>query len=88
VAAAARSYETMQTAAREAWDSTGDTDALLEAALASFQAGESTDTDFLEILRSILEARLSALQLYSEALEAHRALEVAAGNPLTAGGSR
>lgn len=88
ITATNRSYQMMESAARGAWDSTEDTDSLLEAALASFQAGESTDTDLLEILRSILEAKLSALQLYSEALEAHRALEVAAGSPLTAGGSR
>jgi cobalt-zinc-cadmium efflux system outer membrane protein len=88
IAAATRSYETMETAAREAWASTEDTDSLLEAAQASFQAGESTDTDFLEILRSILEAKLSALDLYSEALGAHRSLEVAAGKPMAAGESQ
>jgi outer membrane protein TolC len=86
--AAQEAYAAIRGSAVDAWDVTADLDPLIEAALASFQAGERTDTDLLDILASALEARLSALELYSAALSAHRALEEAAGKPLTAGASR
>jgi len=86
--AATRVYDTVHTAALGAWNSAADLDLLTDAAVASFRAGESTDTDLLEILRSVLETKLSAIQLYSEGLRAHRALEEAAGKPLTAGDSQ
>jgi outer membrane protein TolC len=55
------------------------------AATAAFEQGETGVTDLLGSLQSLLDARLSALDLYLAALEAHRQLEFAAGRPLTPG---
>ena len=55
----------------------------VESATATFRLGESRLTDLLETLRSVLSARLAALDLYAAALEAHRTLELAAGRPLS-----
>lgn len=55
----------------------------VESATATFRLGESRLTDLLETLRSILSARLAALDLYASALEAHRRLELAAGRTLS-----
>jgi outer membrane protein TolC len=52
------------------------------AASAAYEANESTMTDFLDTLRSILAGRLAALDLHAAALAAHRELERAAGRPL------
>lgn len=53
-----------------------------DAALAAFDHGESGVTELLDVLRSLLASRLSALDAYDSALEAHRDLELATGRPL------
>jgi outer membrane protein TolC len=60
----------------------------MEAARASFAAGESSLTDLLDSLRAVRDARLGALDLLGDALAAHRDLEAALGRPLTDGGER
>jgi len=60
---------------------------VIEGAEASYLLGESDVTDLLESLRSVLATRLSSLDLYSAALEAHRNLESAVGRPLSTGGT-
>ncbi len=62
-------------------------DLVIEGAETSYLLGESDVTDLLESLRSVLATRLSSLDLYSAALEAHRNLESAVGRPLTTGGT-
>jgi cobalt-zinc-cadmium efflux system outer membrane protein len=49
--------------------------AVVDAAAAAFQAGESTVTDLLDALRSATEAELAGLELHGEALAAYRRLE-------------
>lgn len=58
------------------------------AARDAFLAGESSMTDLLETLRSVLSSQLAALDLKARALEAHRELERSAGRVLTQGGER
>lgn len=58
-------------------------DAVVEGAAAAYQLGESRLTDLLETLRAVLASRVAALELYVAALEAHRNLEAAAGQPLS-----
>lgn len=58
-------------------------DSVLRAAEASFRAGETTATDYLETLRSVQSFWISAIELRAAAQEAHRRLEQAAGRPLT-----
>ncbi len=55
---------------------------LRDAATAAYDLGEADTTDLLATLRSVLRARLTALELHADALAAHRALEIAAGRPL------
>ena len=56
---------------------------MIEAAAASWQAGESTLTDFLETSRAAMGAQLRALDVRGSALLAHRELEAALGRPLS-----
>ena len=60
---------------------------LVDAASASFLAGESSMTDLLETLRSVLDSQLAALELQARVLAAHRELELSAGRVLTQGDS-
>ena len=69
-------YRTAAAAARESARQTSDADRLVEAARASFRAGEATLTDLLETLRAVREARLRAIDLRAAALELHRELEI------------
>lgn len=62
--------------------------AVAEAASASFLAGESSMTDLLDTLRSVLASQLASLDLRARALAAHRELESSAGRILTRGDSR
>lgn len=64
-----------------------DAPALVDAASASFLAGESSMTDLLETLRSVMESQLAALDLHAGVLAAHRELELSAGRALTRGDS-
>lgn len=81
---AERAYTVLRGAAMTAADSVEDGDSLVESATAAYDLGEADTTDLLETLRSVLRARLTALELQADALAAHRALELAAGRPLTA----
>lgn len=82
-------YVHLRQAALEADGLVGESDQVIEAAVGRFRLGESNVTDLLETLRTVLAARETAIALYADALETHRALERAAGRPLTAdGGSR
>ena len=59
-----------------------------ESASASFLAGESSMTDLLDTLRSVLASQRTSLDLQARALAAHRELESSAGRILTRGESR
>ncbi len=87
-AAALTSY----TALRDSWfaveAAVEDAPEIATAAGATFLAGESSMTDLLETLRSVLDSQLSALELRAEALAAHRDLELSIGRVLTQGDSR
>lgn len=69
-------------------DSLRAVDRIVESAVARFQAGESSSTELIETMRSVLSARVTALELYADALAAHRKLELAEARPLTTGGVR
>ena len=77
LAGAEASFRTLADAARAADASTRGVASLVEAATASFAAGESTVTDLLDVLRSALEARTRAVDAYAAALAAERTLESA-----------
>jgi len=81
-------YLRLREAALQALQTAGESDRVVESATATFRVGESRLTDLLETLRSVLSARMAALDLYAAALEAHRTLELSAGRPLTDGGSK
>ncbi len=80
--AAESAYAVLRDAAMTAAGSLEDGDRLVESAMAAYDLGEADTTDLLETLRSVLRARLTALELHADALAAHRALEIAAGRPL------
>lgn len=80
--AAEAAYAVLRDAASAAADSFGDADTLVQSVTAAYDLGEADTTDLLETVRSVLRARLTALDLYADAMAAHRALEVAAGRPL------
>jgi outer membrane protein TolC len=87
--AARASYLRLREAAIQARETAREGEQVVESAAASYRLGESRLTDLLETLRSVLAARLAAIDLYASALEAHRALELAEGRALTGdGGSR
>lgn len=84
--AARAAYRELRQAALQAIETAAGTDQVMESATATFRLGEGQLTDLLETLRSVLAARLAALNLYESALEAHRNLELAAGRALPADG--
>lgn len=77
VAGADAAYVTLARAARDAEASIQGVPALVEAATASFTAGESTATDLLDVLRSALDAQTRAIEAHAAALAAARMLEAA-----------
>ena len=79
-------YRFLVTSAREARQAAEESGRVIEAATAAYRAGEATLTDLLDALRTALAARLRELEVRGRALEAHRALEVAVGRPLSGGG--
>jgi outer membrane protein TolC len=81
--AAQQAYESLRIAVEDVADLTDGTEAVVEAATAEFEAGESGLTDLLETVRSATDSRLAALELYGQALAAHRQLELSVGRPLT-----
>jgi outer membrane protein TolC len=54
---------------------------IVQAAVASYRAAESSVTDLLDTLEGVRTASLRWLELYGEAHAAHRALELALGQP-------
>lgn len=84
--AALGTYVELRDAAISAQETLADLGRVVEAATAAYEQGESSVTDLLDTLRAVLDARLSALDLYSAALEAHRNLELTTGRSLTSGG--
>jgi cobalt-zinc-cadmium efflux system outer membrane protein len=80
-------YEELASAVSDLAAATAELDTITAAAETSYRLGESSLTDLLDSLQSVLSTRLSAVDLYSAALEAHRNLETAAGRPLTTGGT-
>jgi outer membrane protein TolC len=87
-AGTAAAYERLRGAAVQAESAAESGARVMEAAQASFEAGESSLTDLLDSLRAARDARLGALGLLGDALAAHRDLEAALGRPLTDGGDR
>lgn len=81
-AAAQEAYRKLRDAAVSSRDVIEESDAVIESATARFQMGEGDLTELLETLRGVLASRLAWLDLYRAALEAHRELELAAGQPL------
>ena len=81
-------YRTLFAAARDAREVADGADQVIEAATASFRAGESGLTDLLDTLRSAFAARLRAVDARGLALQAHRELEAVLGRPLAEGQER
>lgn len=81
VAAAAASYRALLDGVRAIEPDIRQPETLIEAAVASYRAGESTITDLLDTLAGVRSASLRWLELYGEAHAAHRALELALGQP-------
>ena len=77
VAGADAAYLKLAQAARDAEASIQGVPALVEAATASFAAGESTATDLLDVLRSALDAQTRAIAAHAAALAAERTSEAA-----------
>lgn len=76
-------YRRLAAAAHQTREVTAGTDDLIEAAVLSFQHGESSLTDLLETFRSAVSAELAVLDLQTVALSAHRDLERATGRALS-----
>lgn len=81
-AGALDAYRSLRTAALHLCRTAGSTAPVVDAAEAAFRLGESDLTDLLESLRSATETDLAALDLWADALAAHRELERGAGRPL------
>jgi outer membrane protein TolC len=77
VGGAEAAYGRLEQAAHDAQTSIQGVPALVEAATASFAAGESTATDLLDVLRSALDAQTRAIDAHAAALAAARTLEAA-----------
>lgn len=75
-------YGGLRAAALAASSATAESTSIGAAATAAFQAGETSVTDLLDALRSATEAEIAALELYAEALAAHRRLEQLIRPPL------
>lgn len=88
-AAARSAYARLRESALRAIKTASEGDQVIESAAATFRLGESRLTDLLETMRSVLAARLAAIELYAAALDAHRTLEIVEGRTLTGdGGAR
>ena len=73
---AREAYRSLRTSLDTVESAVSGADDVAAAAAAAFLAGESSTTDLLDALRSVLEARRAALDLRGRALEAHRELEL------------
>jgi outer membrane protein TolC len=58
---------------------------MADAAVSRYESGEDTLTDLLDTLRSVLLAQLADTGMHARALEAHRDLELALGQPVDVG---
>ncbi len=84
MSAARDAYASLRSAALDVQDVTVDADQLIGGATSAFfDSGETSVTDLLETLRSILSGRRAAIDSYHEALSAHRQLELSVGRALT-----
>lgn len=79
--AADETYRDLREAAVSARTVIAESEAVIESATARFRMGEGDLTELLETLRGVLSSRLAWLDLYENALEAHRELELAGGRP-------
>jgi cobalt-zinc-cadmium efflux system outer membrane protein len=79
-------YRSLLASAREARQAADESGLVIDAATTSYRAGEATLTDLLDALRTAFAARVRELEIRASALEAHRALEAALGQPLSGGG--
>jgi outer membrane protein TolC len=79
--AAASSYRALLAGVRAIEPDIRQPEDLMEAAIASYRAGESTVTDLLDTLDGIRSASTRWLALYEETHAAHRALELAIAQP-------
>lgn len=80
-------YDGLRQAALDLQETTADATTLIAGATSAFDNNETRVTDLLEALRSILSGRQAAVNLYHEALAAHRQLEMSFGHALTSGGA-
>jgi outer membrane protein TolC len=83
IAGRRQAYLTLRESAKEADLAAAEGQRVIEAAAASWQAGEATLTDFLETSRAAMGAQLRAVDVRGSALLAHRELEAALGRPLS-----
>jgi outer membrane protein TolC len=79
-------YRLLVGSAREARQAADESSRVIDAATASYRAGEARLTDLLDALRTAFAARLRELEVRGRALETHRDLEAALGRPLSGGG--
>jgi cobalt-zinc-cadmium efflux system outer membrane protein len=79
-------YRTLLVSQREARQVAAESGLVIDAASASYAAGEATLTDLLDALRTAFAARTRELEIRASAWEAHRNLETALGRPLSGGG--
>jgi len=85
--AAVAAYRQLRTAAFEMAAATQDLAPMVEGAVTAYELGESSITDVLDTLRSVVAAELAELEIFAVALEAHRDLEAATGLALLGGTS-
>ncbi len=78
-------YRVLLASAKEAHEAADESGRVIDAATASYRAGEAGLTDLLDALRTAFAARLRELEVRGRALAAHRALELAVGRPLFGG---
>jgi outer membrane protein TolC len=79
-------YARLHASARDAFQTAGEADAVIEASAGAYRAGEEGLTDLLEALRAAFAARLREIDAREEALSLHRSLEALMGRPFGAGG--
>ena len=79
---AVAAYERLVTASADARAANARNEQIVTATMAAFRAGETSLTDLLDTVRSVLSAESTALRLHAAALEAHRRLEQLVGRPL------
>ena len=79
---AVAAYERLVTATADARAANARNEQIVTATMAAFQAGETSLTDLLDTVRSVLTAESTALHLHGTALKAHRRLERVAGREL------